>query len=395
MKKEVFKYSAAPSLAGYLYQCDYALLECFNRLSNGEEFAVSIETLDDVVFEHDDWADLFQTKHHRVDRAADLGDSSHDIWRTLRIWCDIYKQDGNPSSINYYLITTSKAPIDSAAFYLKPGPNRDLAKAVTKLNSVAESSPNKENENAYQIYRSLDNEKRKDLLSFVYVLDSAPLIDDIENELAKKLYYIKDQFKQAFVFRFTGLWHYRLIKHLRDRKPILSEEIGEEISDLSDQFKDDNLPIDPDIMNAEINPSEYEDRIFVNQLRLIEVIPERVLIAIKNYYRALAQRSRWLREELLLVGELDKYENKLVEEWNIMFLRMKQELGEKAAEKAKIKAARELYNWAEIFRMPIRPRVGEASMTRGSLHLLADRRLIGWHPEFLKRLSDLLKIESA
>ena len=47
------KYSASASMLGYFYQCRLALLETLKRLKIDPTIAVSIETLDDVVFEKD------------------------------------------------------------------------------------------------------------------------------------------------------------------------------------------------------------------------------------------------------------------------------------------------------------------------------------------------------
>jgi len=70
---------------------------------------------------------------------------------------------------------------------------------------------------------------------------------------------------------------------------------------------------------------------------------------------------------------------------------MEDDLGDGAAEDACQHAARQLYKWAEGADFPIRPRVTEPSLTRGSLHMLADSIEIGWHPQFRERLKDLLQ----
>jgi hypothetical protein len=58
-------YSAASSALGYLYQVRYALLESLRRLRKTEQFVVSIETLDDVVFKTDgDAPEMLQTKQN-------------------------------------------------------------------------------------------------------------------------------------------------------------------------------------------------------------------------------------------------------------------------------------------------------------------------------------------
>ena len=73
----------------------------------------------------------------------------------------------------------------------------------------------------------------------------------------------------------------------------------------------------------------------------------------------------------------------MIEEWDLVFEGMKDEVGVAAAEEVKEKAARDVLRWAERTAIPIRPMVTEPFVTRGSLHMLADEQRIGWHPEFL------------
>jgi hypothetical protein len=116
----------------------------------------------------------------------------------------------------------------------------------------------------------------------------------------------------------------------------------------------------------------------------------RIWAAIRDYYRAFEQRSRWLRDDLLVVGDLTNYERRLVEEWELVFAAVKDEIGVEAADAAKEEAARKVLQWAEITSIPIRPRVTEPFVTRGSLHMLADQLRVGWHSEFRERLGHLL-----
>jgi len=117
---------------------------------------------------------------------------------------------------------------------------------------------------------------------------------------------------------------------------------------------------------------------------------------VNNYYRAFEQRSRWMREDLLLVGDIEDYEKRLVEEWELHFETMRENLGEDAAEKEKIRAARGIYDWIEReAHIPIRPRCQEPFITRGSYHILSDKQEVGWHPEFRARLERLLGVTEA
>lgn len=131
---------------------------------------------------------------------------------------------------------------------------------------------------------------------------------------------------------------------------------------------------------------------FVHQLQLIEVGNPRIFLAIRNYFRAFEQRSRWIREDLLLVGDLEHYEDRLIEEWELYFERMKEELGTEATEEAKKLASQALYKWVEDgLHLPIRTRLTEPFVSRGSYHILADSLRVGWHPEYSTRLQRLIE----
>ncbi|MBA2848250.1 hypothetical protein G4V39_04530 [Thermosulfuriphilus ammonigenes] len=392
-------FGASASLIGYLYQCRLALLEALRRLRKNVTFSVSIETLDDVVFDSNgEAAEILQTKHH-INRAADLNDASPDIWKTFRIWISGLINDTIPDDSTFFLITTSSAPEASAAYYLRAGKSRDVVRAIERLNATAESSTNKTNTHAYKLFRNLSAEKKRNFLEAVIVLDNAPAISDLDGLLKEELFHaVKPKFLDSFVRRIEGWWFRRVIEHLSSdaSEPILSEELLAEEGRLREQFKQDNLPVDDDIMNATVDASGYQDRTFVHQLRLIEIGNRRIFYAIRNYFRAFEQRSRWVREDLLFVGELDRYEDRLVEEWELLFEAMKDDLGNDAAEEAKKKAAQALYKWVETgSHRSIRAGVTEPCIARGTYQILADKLRVGWHPEFLKRLKKLLEPQEA
>lgn len=390
------QFSAAPSMCGYLFQCRYALLESLRRLRKMEEFTVSLETLDDVLFERDsNIKELLQIKHH-IKKTANLTDASSDIWKTLRIWCEHFISGEIQQDSIMFLITTAVAQDGSAAAYLN---KREIPQAIERLNTTAESSVNKDNQRAYEAYRSLDVNQKTMLLNSVYIIDASPSITDIDILLQQETRFaVERQYLPSFLQRLEGWWFRRAIKHLanEDDKKILSEEIDAELSNLREQFKQDNLPIDEDILNATVDATGYQDNIFVKQLEMIGIGNRRILFAIKDYYRAFTQRSRWIREDLLFVGELDRYENRLTEEWERYFERMREELGEETAEEERKKAAQALYKWIESdASFPIRPSCQEPFITRGSYQILSDDGHVGWHPEFKERLQQLLEVKEA
>ena len=388
------QFSAADSALGYLYQCRVALVFALQRIRAGDDFNVALETLDDVVFDTEGHApELLQTKHHRT-RSANLTDASPDLWKSLRIWCEGLATKTIPADASFYLLTTSEAGEGSAAQRLRVA-GRDVATARERLHATARTSTNQENKSAYDAFLALDENQRRALLEVVFVIDSSPTISELDDRLRAEVRWAAEkQHADAFLSRLEGWWFRRAIQLLRapaGSHVVLSREVEARMDDLREQFRREALPIDEDILVAIVDASSYHDRMFVQQLRLCDIGAQRVLAAVREYFRAFEQRSRWLREDLLLVGELDRYEQRLKEEWEIVFARIKDDLGEETAEEAKLQAARDVYRWVEESVFPIRANVTEPFVTRGSFQMLSDKLQVGWHPEFMDRLRHLLE----
>lgn len=388
-------FDATASMLGYLFQSRYALLDAVRRLKSDNVFTVSIETLDDVVFECSGSATaLLQAKHH-LNSQANLSDSSADLWKTIRIWCDRFTAGRLPDDTVLYLLTTGQAASGSTAAYLRRGMERDEKRAQERLDSVAQTSKSEANKAAYAAYRALSVPKKEELLSRIVVLDRTPDILGVETELRKALALVVERARLPdLITRLEGWWFQRVVHHLMDsdKGPILSEELRAELDRSREQFRADNLPIDEGILDSEIDEDMFSSHLFVEQLRLIDIAGRRMLTAMRNYFRAFEHRSRWLRDGFLMAGDLDLYDRRLVEEWELHFNAMVDDLGQKAAEDAMRLAARRLYGWAEREAdVLIRAGCTEAFVTRGSLQLLADKAIVGWHPEFLDRLSEAME----
>jgi hypothetical protein len=388
-------FDATASMLGYLFQCRLALVDSIPRLRYQGSFKISIETLEDVAFETSGQPlELLQTKHH-AGTSSGLGDSSADLWKTLRIWSDGLREGRWPDDTIHYLATTATAQPASIAWMLRK-PARDPQRARDRLDQVARTSTNRENQALYAAYLKLSQEERLSLLQRVIVLDRMPTIDAVEQQLREELTItVRREHLEAFVSRLEGWWFQRVVNHLRRTPPddvIRSEELDAAIDRLRDQFHPDNLPIDEELIQVDIDEAAYLNNVFVAQLKLLGLAGKRVLNAMRQYYSASEQRSRWLREGILRFGELQTYDRRLHQEWDILFTAMWDDLGQTATEEEMVKAARILYKWAEQdAAFLIRPSCDEPFICRGSLQMLADSRKIGWHPQFLERLKDVVR----
>jgi len=398
------KFSAGEQGLGYIYQGRLALHQ---MLLLPEGTTVFLEKDDDVDFEDGSGGKSLASLKHKAEGER-LTDLSTDFWKSVRIWLDRYKRDDRAkSNLHFFLFTTAKVGATSFLTRFLPGfmgsgeddkTPRELAEdALAKSKSAAIATITAE-------FNELTDAEKEDFLARIQILDGSPRIGDIP-KLVKEgpMRIIRPANRDAVFERLEGWWSDHVIRLLTGARTegIPGNEISEKMNSLSEEYKSDNLPItflgkEP----AEGIDTDNDDRPFVRQLREIDISKERIHSAILDFYRAFEQRSEWARENLLVPGELDRYEDRLVEEWKRFKDILFEELKENSAENVLKKAGKELYKWAElesgkIHSLRIRERVTESYVARGSFHILANAALaprIYWHPRFLERISKALGV---
>lgn len=379
------KYDATASATGYLYQCRLALFLGLQAFPNNPSLEISIERFDDVAFEQGgDPVQLIQAKHH-ISKKGNLTDASSDLWKTLRIWAEKVDDDPEvPFNTSFVLMTTGNAPNGSIASYLRPR-DRDETKALTALNKVVETSKSETNKVAYASFSKLLPEAKLSLLRAITVLDASSNIIDVHGDLMHELRHaVAKSHLNPFLERLEGWWFNVVVKALTNTGPISIPltAIESKIDELREGFKRDSLPVDyADQLPTAAIVTDLDKRPFVRQMRMISVGERRIEFAIRDYYRAYEQRSRWAREELLVNGEIESYERGLIEAWEPRFEASKEALEEGCPDNHKIRAGQALFQWAEtIADFPLRS-VRQRFLTHGSFQILANRHVVGWHPD--------------
>lgn len=396
-------FSAADPTLGYLYQVRQAL---HFLLSSPEETELTIEKFDDVAFEKNGTPiELIQLKHHRT--PASLSDGSPDLWKTIRVWCSSVDENRVLLSTTVFsLMTTGKAPSGSIAELLRAGGSqRNPVEAHKRLLDTANTSKNKELESCFKAFVNLSEAIRLQLVDAIRVFDSGPDISDVVPLIKDKLIRTAHRKHRDNLYeRLEGWWINKVIKHLLgdSTEPISCFDVNAKIIDLGLQFAEDNLPID--FLDAEPPTSpdpKGDQRLFVQQLRAIAINNKRIEKAIRDYYRAFEQRSKWVRDELLINEDLEIYEKKLVDEWERCMLELlDRHSGASLDEVTLQQQGQELYRWMEQeASIYLKPKVTEEYVMRGTYHLLADRLrkdgdrqipFVWWHPKFIERLEALL-----
>jgi len=378
-------HEVAASVMGYLFQCRYALLQGLCAVPDTPQLLISIEKFDDVAFEaNGEPTDLIQTKHH-IGKTGDLTDGSVDLWKTIGIWVKRVAEDIEaPFRMKFILLTTANAPEKSAASFLRMR-ERDEASADKLLMAAAKRSKNQKIAEACAAYAALPENVRLSLLSAVMILDGSPNIVDVREDIARELHHAapRDQIDKL-VERLEGWWFGAVIRALSSTAPasIPVLAIEQRVDELREEFKRDALPVDvKGVIPSASVIAELDKRPFVQQLRKIEIGPKRIEYAIRDFYRASEQRSRWAREDLLIDGELGHYERELTEAWEPRHAAIVEESDSCSPEK-KVVLGQTLFKWAEQdANFPLRT-VRERFLTHGSYHILANRYEVGWHPEF-------------
>ncbi len=372
--------------AGYLYQCRYALLAALHQHPN-PQLAITIEHLDDVAFEQDaEPIARLQTKHH-LTRAASLTDTCPDLWKTLAIWSNEVATDpAKLASQKLMLITTAQAPADSAASFLRvDGRNEERARDL--LHSASSKSESRSNAPHYGAFGALASETQLGLLRAVQILDGSPSLTDLETPLRHELRLLAPSSTRSVALqRVEGWWWGRVAEALVNpqRKHIAMLELETCLDSVRESLRSDSLPIDfADVDPPKTTASDYDRRVFVHQLGLVDCPSKSIVRAKRDYYRAFEQRSKWSRDFLILHEELTAYERRLVEQWEPRFDRITEELGADVGEDERCKRGRDLLYWVETDCIQPLRNVAEPYLTVGSYHMLADDRRVGWHPDFL------------
>lgn len=394
------KFSAAEQALGYIYQLRYALLQ---TLRLPEETVCLIENDDDIDFSDPEEGRILASLKHKAPGDA-LTDLSPDFWKSVRIWLDYYRNnDIFTELVTFFLCTTGQVVIGSflETFLPNATDDKDL---VAKVSEVLEKSNSKTIQKTKSLLYQLPREKWADFFSRIVIFDCQERIEDIPSLIINERFRpIRPQFRIPVYERLEGWWVNVCISLLNGDRDVSIRgfEVSEKLGSIAEQFRDDSLPID--FENAEpeegVHP-ESDDRYFVKQLKIIGLKSDRIRRAILDYYRAFQQRNSWMREMADLSGELEAYDERLVDEWARLREIVFEELGNDSPEELLQQTGRELFNklsTADLSNLRIRPQVTATFVSLGSYHMLANEESprVYWHPRFEERIKEIFNLETA
>ncbi len=394
MTNTITGFSAKEPSLGYFYQIKYALLILLTHSRELDNPKIRIENLDDIEIEDVNTLHLLQTKLH-IKNKANLTDASVDFWKTIRIWSEhINNNLIDLDTTIFNLITTEEIPTTSLLFKFKSNITLDseVLDIIKSLDKISVESSNKTNGKAYLAYQSLSVENKKNLIKRIRILDNSIGIIEIDNKIKKELIYSTyPSSLDAFLEILDGWWFAKSIENLTSQIDFISSsELQLKIANISESFQADNLPnhfpVQLEITDEDVE--SLKERTFLKQLELIKIQSNSKTLkrAISDFRRAFEQRSKWLRLHILNPDEEEQYDVKLYDYWKNIFDIMCDESEEKDIDEL-IELGKGFY--IEQFakscpQIKIREKFNEDYLTRGSYHMLADSKKIGWHPNYEK-----------
>ncbi|KOR17474.1 ABC-three component system protein [Burkholderia cenocepacia] len=391
------QFAAGEQGLGYIYQPRFALLRI---LQLPETTSVLIEKDDDLDFIDANGLKSLGSLKHKAEgeRVSDL---STDFWKSVRIWLTRYERDERAAStLRFFLFTTATVSASSFLSRLRHNatPTEDEEKSISELarNALAVTKSSLIKSIGLE-YAKLNEEEQEDFLTRIVIFDASPRIQQLPDLIKDRMRSVRREHRDAVFERLEGWWNEAIIGLLVGHRTeaLTGFEVSDKLAALSEEYQTNNLPITFRGQEPTTGVSaDTDSRLFVRQLREIGVSSARIRNAILDYYRAFEQRASWARENLLVTGELESHEDRLVDEWERYRDVVFEELDETSAEEVLKSAGRELYRWADlqsgnIASLRIREKVTEPYVVRGGFHILANfgpLPKVWWHPRFLERL---------
>lgn len=400
---EKMPHSAAGQMLGYLYQCEWALVELAQRWFKDPEAALRMEMLDDIDLLHGSIAvELVQSKHHGGQK--EIADTSADLWRSINSWCDALELVGDGPLPMLRLVTTQQVAAGSLLEKLRADAQmRDVAAALTALEALAGDADGPKTTRPWrERFLRCTPAVREALVGQIVVDDLAPRVSEVDRKLLEVIGVWKaDQGQSQEILQELKGWWWGVSKELLDRSgparrtSVSAEELRTEIDYVLSKYAQTSLPISDRLGQlTKDEVARYQDRVFVTQLQLLELGRRSIRFHLGEYHHAWTHRSRWLHRHYVAQSELDQFEADLRREWEQVFSKHADAFDAGQYGTDGVKAGLDILEnaMAAVATLRLRPHVEKRWVARGTLHALADLAMqddepVGWHPDFENLLS--------
>jgi hypothetical protein len=349
---------AASQAAGYLFQLRYALFRALKRILRDPTGSIAVECVDDVAASTKGVLSEVDQLKHTTQPSASFNDLSTSVWRTIGNWCRLVEPSKGVDLATLELVFVTNASVDkgSGISCLEPMEDaRQPALALTKLREAARTSENKSTKKDREDFLHLDAAIQAALIRSIRVIENSPNLAALATEIEDMLHYACESgLLSEFRDEVEGWWFNRIAKAFSQGEGAIIQlvELEARISYLREKYKASTLQID--VENPSDNPDSLDAYLFARQVIAVKATERRLRNAQRDFLKASAQRSKWLREARIDPAELDRYDQTLEDKWKTKSAIIWDELAAGCVEDEKCKSGRELLGWAETQETPLR-----------------------------------------
>lgn len=395
-------HSAEAAALGFWYQSLYALLILLEQLA--DDAAIGVELLDDIELSANGQSLYYQLKHSVMAKPTAVGIKSRSVWKTLKIWIDLLPKV-SLAETSLYLVTVGgivdQDPLealtipDSAREALTAAMTLEARRVIDERAKAQQEGksplPHADREAGCAAFLSLDDVNKLNLLRRVTLKSESPTVSQVEDLIAAQLTLLPANQRQKIARKLIEWWDRQIVYSLcgKRERVIVRPELQAQISEIVSEMEQGRLSADFETVEK---PLEYQpDGMLTRQIALVKGSNSDINKAIREEWRARAQRGRWATENPALIGVISNYDAVLTEYWSDKHGQMVDECGN-VGDEVKCASGLELLRWshndAPLFVRPIQEGFGAAYYVRGSYQVLAIDLQVGWHPQYKKLLGD-------
>jgi hypothetical protein len=118
--------------------------------------------------------------------------------------------------------------------------------------------------------------------------------------------------------------------------------------------------------------------VFIRQLEIIEESKDVLLRAASDFLRTSADKADWAERGLIFPGSLDDWNDDLIRQHSMV----RGDIADLHSDKPEALQGRLVYRECAQQQPPLEGRAVPGHFVHGSFNYLADRRDIGWHPDY-------------
>ncbi|KRB08299.1 hypothetical protein ASD86_09240 [Lysobacter sp. Root690] len=395
-------HSAEAAALGFYYQALFGLATLVEQTS--DEAAVAIERLDDVEIVVDGNTLLYQLKHSLSAAPPPVTIASRALWKTVKVWIDLLP-NLSLSETTLHLVVVGSIPSGSPLTSLlvsgsdrgalleamQKEAGRVIDERIAAEQAGVKKLPHDDRANGCEAFFELGATEKLNLLRRMRVQQGSDTIDKIETRVAGSLSLLPMAHRPMIARRLVEWWDRQVLYSLCGKRErfITRIELQHQITEILGDIEEERLI--PDFMTA-IPPKDYQPNgMIARQIELVEGRDHDLTVAIREEWRARAQRSKWINENPAMASVINEYDLLLRERWSDRHIPIVDECSD-ALEPYKREAGLKLLRWAHHEAAAAVPAISAGwsgqYYVSGSFQVLAIGLEVGWHPDYRNLLKE-------